>query len=66
MMAAPSGQVAIAVASVLGRFGVRLAYATDSATAAALVAEIIADADGGLIAIDIETAPTPAGSGPFG
>ena len=29
MMADPSGQVAIAVASVLGRFGVRLAYATD-------------------------------------
>src|SRR3954451_14164514 len=48
------------VPSVLDRFGVRLAYATDYATAAALVAEIIADADGGLIAIDIETAPTPA------
>ena len=46
--------------SVLDRFGVRLAYATDYATAAALVAEIIADADGELIAIDIETAPTPA------
>jgi hypothetical protein len=60
MMADPPGQVAIAVASVLGRFGVRLAYATESATAAVLVAEIIADADGGLIAIDIETAPTPA------
>ena len=59
-MADPPGQVAIAVASVLGRFSVRLAYATESATAAVLVAEIIADADGGLIAIDIETAPTPA------
>src|SRR5687767_5793943 len=56
----PPGQVAIGVASVLGRFGVHLAYATESATAAVLVAEIIADADGGLIAIDIETAPTPA------
>jgi hypothetical protein len=41
-MADPPGQVAIAVASVLGRFSVRLAYATESATEAVLVAEIIA------------------------
>src|SRR4051812_20615801 len=56
MRANPSRQVA----SVLDRFGARLAYATDYATAAALVAEIIADANGGLVAIDLETAPTPS------
>ena len=38
----------------------RPSYATDAATAAALVAEIIADAGEGLIAVDFETTPLPS------
>ena len=45
--------------SALGHFKVRPSYATDAATAAALVAGIIADAGEGLIAVDLETTPLP-------
>ncbi|UZF90649.1 DNA polymerase [Bosea sp. NBC_00550] len=47
-------------ASALSRFVARLSYATDAVAAAALVAEITADAGGGLIAVDFETAPLPS------
>lgn len=47
-------------ASALSRFVARLSYATDAVAAAALVAEITADAGGGLIAVDFETAPFQA------
>jgi DNA polymerase I-like protein with 3'-5' exonuclease and polymerase domains len=46
--------------SALAHFKVRPSYATDAVTAAALVAEIITDAGGGLIAVDLETAPLPS------
>ena len=46
--------------SVLAHFKVRPSYATDAATATALVAEIIADAGEGLIAVDFETTPLPS------
>jgi DNA polymerase-1 len=44
-------------ASALAHFKVRPSYATDAAAATALVAEIIADAGDGLIAVDFETTP---------
>ena len=46
--------------SVLTHFKVRPSYATDVATATALVAEIIANAGEGLIAVDLETTPLPS------
>ena len=46
--------------SALAHFKVRPSYATDAATATALVAEIIADAGEGLIAVDLETTPLPS------
>ena len=46
--------------SALAHFKVRPSYATDAATAAALVAEIITDAGEGLIAVDLETTPLPS------
>ena len=46
--------------SALAHFKVRPSYATDAATAAALVAAIIADAGDGLIAVDFETTPLPS------
>ncbi len=45
--------------SVLAHFKVRLSYATDAATAIALVAAIVTDAGDGLIAVDLETTPLP-------
>ena len=47
----------------LGHFKVRPSYATDMATAAALVAEIITDAGDGRIAVDFETTPLPKRAG---
>ena len=41
-------------------FKVRPSYATDAATATALVAAIVADAGEGLIAVDFETTPLPS------
>ena len=49
-----------APSSALGHFKVRPSYATDMATAAALVAEIITDAGDGRIAVDFETTPLPS------
>jgi DNA polymerase-1 len=49
-----------AITSSLAHFKVQPSYATDAATAAALVAEIIADASGGRIAVDFETTPLPS------
>ena len=46
--------------SALAHFKVRPSYATDAATATALVAEIITDAGEGLIAVDLETTPLPS------
>ena len=46
-----------AAPDVLAHFHARAAYATDNAHATMLVAEILADAGDGLIALDIETAP---------
>ena len=46
--------------SALAHFKVRPSYATDAATATALVAEIITDAGEGLIAVDFETTPLPS------
>ena len=46
--------------SALAHFKVRPSYATDTATAIALVAEIIADAGEGRIAVDFETTPLPS------
>ena len=46
--------------SALAHFKVRPSYATDAATATALVAEIIADAGEGRIAVDFETTPLPS------
>ena len=46
--------------SVLTRFKVRPSYATDAAMATALVAEILADAGEGRIAVDFETTPLPS------
>ena len=48
------------VRSALAHFKVRPSYATDAATATALVAEIITDAGEGLIAVDLETTPLPS------
>src|SRR6478672_7868539 len=48
------------VRSACAHFKVRPSYATDAATAAALIAEIITDAGDGLIAVDLETAPLPS------
>ena len=45
---------------LLTHFKVRPSYATDAATAAALVAEILADAGEGRIAVDFETTPLPS------
>ncbi len=45
--------------SALAHFKVRPSYATDAATAAALVAAIVADAGEGLIAVDFETTALP-------
>ena len=46
--------------SACAHFKVRPSYATDTATATALVAEIITDAGEGLIAVDFETTPLPS------
>jgi DNA polymerase-1 len=46
--------------SALTHFKVRPSYATDAATAAALVAGIVADAGSGRIAVDFETTPLPS------
>jgi DNA polymerase-1 len=46
--------------SVLAHFKVRPSYATDAATAATLVAAIVADAGDGLIAVDFETTALPS------
>ena len=46
--------------SALAHFKVRPSYATDAATATALIAEIITDAGEGLIAVDLETTPLPS------
>ena len=59
----PSGgvnQIRCPRSSALAHFKVRPSYATDAATATALVAEIIADAGEGLIAVDLETTPLPS------
>jgi DNA polymerase-1 len=46
--------------SALAHFKVRLSYATDAATATALVAAIVNDAGDGLIAVDFETTALPS------
>src|SRR6185436_5367892 len=46
--------------SALAHFKVRPSYATDAATATALVAGIVADAGEGRIAVDLETTPLPS------
>src|SRR5262245_6811090 len=43
--------------SALAHFRVRPSYATDAATATTLVGQIVADAGGGHIAVDLETTP---------
>ena len=43
------------VYSALTHFKVRPSYATDATTSTALVAEIVTDAEEGLIAVDLET-----------
>ena len=49
--------------SALAHFKVRPSYATDAATATALVAEIIADAGEGLIAVDLRDHPAAERAG---
>jgi hypothetical protein len=46
--------------SALAHFNVRPSYATDTATATALVARIVADAGEGFVAVDFETTPLPS------
>lgn len=47
-------------ASACAHFKVQPSYATDTATATALIAEIVTDAGEGRIAIDLETTPLPS------
>jgi DNA polymerase-1 len=52
--------VTVPLPGALSHFKVRPSYATDAATATALVAGIVADAGGGRIAVDFETTPLPS------